>query len=380
MITNRDCFFNKKSDFINRLSELSPDSICYIADTKEIYLKGIYLQCRVTEDKVKEIIESYGYLPIKDIPNLVVINNPESGDYVSGITVNGHEITVNKGNLADATTYQPDSFLTSTNAETTVTLGDLKAGYTANELKGKTFSWIFDTILFPVINPTFTNPSASIKFNGYTGGLKIAGVAAATESQLSGSFSRGAITLSGTRQNYRSGEETSESYYYSSPSRFPTTVPLGTISYYYRAYYEQGPQPYDNKGNPYSTPLAAGYVTSSAITVSGTLPYYASTSTSGTLTQQSLKSWATSISTGTLVFPPHTAANPTMIKIPGYITAMKMLNTVSNQWETISFNDWSYTENSETFNSIITHNYRTYTYNGADRGEVQLQITFNTNI
>ena len=149
---------------------------------------------------------------------------------------------------------------------------------------------MFDTILFPVINPTFTNPSASIRFNGYTGGLKIAGVAAATESQLSGSFSRGAINLSGVRQNYRAGEETDQSYYYSSPSGFPATVPLGTIRYYYRAYYEQGPQPYDNKGNTYGSPLPAGYVTSSAVTVSGTLPYYASTQTSGTLTQQSLKS------------------------------------------------------------------------------------------
>lgn len=380
MITNRDCFFNKKSDFINRLTELSPDSICYIADTKEIYVKGVYLQCRVTEDQVKQIIESYGYLPITDIPKLTVVNNPESGDYVSGITVNDHEITVQKGNLSEVTTYNPDASLIASNAKTTVTLGDLKAGYTATELNGKTFSWMFDTILFPVINPTFVNPSASIRFNGYTGGLKIAGVVAATESQLRGSFSRGAINLSGVRQNYRAGEETDQSYYYSSPSGFPAIVPLGTISYYYRAYYEQGPQPYDNKGNTYGSPLAAGYVTSSAVTVSGTLPYYASTSTSGTLTQQSLKSWSSSMSTGTLTFPPHTQAAPTMLKLPGHITTMKMLNTVSNQWETISFDDWSYTDSSETFNEIITHNYRTYKYTGADRGEVQLQITFNTNI
>lgn len=140
MITNRDCFFNKKSDFINRLTELSPDSICYIADTKEIYVKGVYLQCRVTEDQVKQIIESYGYLPITDIPKLTVVNNPESGDYVSGITVNDHEITVQKGNLSEVTTYNPDASLIASNAKTTVTLGDLKAGYAATELNGKTFS------------------------------------------------------------------------------------------------------------------------------------------------------------------------------------------------------------------------------------------------
>lgn len=70
MITNRDCFFNKKSDFINRLPDISPNSVVYIADTQQIWTQNKYFECAMTPDRVEELILAHGYLVADDIPNL----------------------------------------------------------------------------------------------------------------------------------------------------------------------------------------------------------------------------------------------------------------------------------------------------------------------
>lgn len=70
MITNRDCFFNKKSDFVNRLPDISPNSVVYIADTQQIWTQNKYFECAMTPDRVEELILAHGYLVADDIPNL----------------------------------------------------------------------------------------------------------------------------------------------------------------------------------------------------------------------------------------------------------------------------------------------------------------------
>lgn len=101
MILNRDCFFYKKSDFINRQSELSPDSIVYIADTHQIYTHGAFFECALTTAKVKELIESYGYLTPADLPELTGGAAPLEGTYIDGVTVDGHNITIHRGNFSE---------------------------------------------------------------------------------------------------------------------------------------------------------------------------------------------------------------------------------------------------------------------------------------
>ena len=101
MILNRDCFFYKKSDFINRQSELSPDSIVYIADTHQIYTHGAFFECALTTAKVKELIENYGYLTPADLPELTGGSAPLEGTYIDGVTVGGHNITIHRGNFSE---------------------------------------------------------------------------------------------------------------------------------------------------------------------------------------------------------------------------------------------------------------------------------------
>ena len=101
MILNRDCFFYKKSDFINRLPDISEESICYIADTQQIYVQGRYFECNVTRDIVEQLIQSKGYLTPSDLPVLTGGASPTSGEYVSGVSVGGHTVNVQKGKFSE---------------------------------------------------------------------------------------------------------------------------------------------------------------------------------------------------------------------------------------------------------------------------------------
>ena len=101
MINNRDCFFYKKSDFINRLQDLSPDSVCYIADTQQIYTHGRYFECNVTQDIVEQLIQNHGYLTPADLPVLTGGASPTPDEYVTGVSVGGHNINVQKGKLSE---------------------------------------------------------------------------------------------------------------------------------------------------------------------------------------------------------------------------------------------------------------------------------------
>lgn len=101
MINNRDCFFYKKSDFINRLQDLSSDSVCYIADTQQIYTHGRYFECNVTQDIVEQLIQNHGYLTPADLPVLTGGASPTPDEYVTGVSVGGHNINVQKGKLSE---------------------------------------------------------------------------------------------------------------------------------------------------------------------------------------------------------------------------------------------------------------------------------------
>lgn len=225
-------------------------------------------------------------------------------------------------------------------------VGGIAAGTTVGELKGKTINQMFDDLLFPTINPTYVNPSASIAFKSYAKLQKV-GSAGPTEDNFTTGYNPGAINVNGVKQANRGGALVSEnSFIYvngnAETKELPATLALGNTTFKYRASYEAGPQPKDNKGNNYGTPLAAGTVDSSAITVNGTHPYYASTATAGQLTEQPLLTWNASagqMTTPRFVLQPHSAAAKQMMKFPRKLTQLQMLNTVSNQMEVISFSD-----------------------------------------
>ncbi|MBR4983166.1 MAG: hypothetical protein IKY94_11475 [Lachnospiraceae bacterium] len=268
-----------------------------------------------------------------------------------------------------------DKTLTMPNA-----VGGLAKGTKVSDLEGKTFNEMFDDLLFPTVNPTFTAPTASIALKDYAATVE-AGSTAPTSANFTVGYNAGAINLNGVKQANRGGAHDTENsfiYYGSSADNttLPTTVALGNTSYKYRAAYAEGPQPKTNKNGNYSTPLAAGTVDSSAVSVNGTYPWFASTVSTG-VAKQSLVAWNTTagaMSTGNFALQP-SGTTPQIFKLPRKLATLQMLNTVSNQMETIGTTE--YTETTETININGTDvTYYVYTYNGSTRGSVTLLAKF----
>lgn len=178
-------------------------------------------------------------------------------------------------------------------------LGGIAAGTTVAQLTGKSYNEIFDTLIFPTVNPTFTAPTASISLKGYSNIQEI-GATAPTTANFTVGFNEGAITLAGVKQNNRAGAQDIEAskilYSSSKVEDLPEKVTSGAMDYYYRAAYAEGPQPKDSKGNNYSTPLATGTVDSNKVTVTGYRAAYSGLVSTDAITEDVIKGMTKTIS------------------------------------------------------------------------------------
>lgn len=178
-------------------------------------------------------------------------------------------------------------------------LGGIDAGTTVAQLTGKSYDEIFDTLIFPTVNPTFTAPSASISLKSYQNVQEI-GANAPTAANFNVSFNAGAITLAGKKQNNRAGAQDMEAskilYSSSKVESLPEKVVAGAMDYYYRAAYAEGPQPKDSKGNNYQTPLAAGSVDFGETTVTGYRAAYSGLVSTNAITEEVIKGMTKTVS------------------------------------------------------------------------------------
>ena len=282
----------------------------------------------------------------------------------------------------EAASDKYESMIADKNLTTPEKIGGIAKGTKVSALEGKTHSEIFDEILFPTVNPTFTAPSASIAFKNYATTQEV-GSAGPTAANFTTGYNAGAINLNGVKQNNRGGShDTANSFIYvngdAANKTLPTTLALGSTKFKYRAAFGEGPQPKNNKGGDYGSPLAAGTVDSAEISVNGTYPWFASTATAGSLTKQSLVAWnatAGAMSSGEFTVQPHTAAAPQTFKLPRKASSLQMYNTVAKAFETVALSDWTETSASETINGN-TQTYYTYSYKGDARGSVKLIVKF----
>lgn len=267
-------------------------------------------------------------------------------------------------------------------------VGGIAKGTTISSLEGKTYNEMFDDLLFPTVNPTFTAPTASIAFKNYSSTQEV-GANGPTSSNFTTGYSAGEIKLNGVKQSDRGGSQnTSGSFIYvgsdASNKTLPSKVTLGGTTFKYRAAYNAGPQPKNNKGGDYSTPLAAGTVDSSAITLNGTYPWYASTvgvTASSPVVKQSLIAWnatAGSMYTGDAGFTLEASGTvPQVIKVPNSrtITNMEMYDTGAEKWKAVSLSVWATSTETISVNGTNV-TYTVYTYNSDARGQVKLRIKF----
>lgn len=261
-------------------------------------------------------------------------------------------------------------------------VGGLAKGTKVSDLEAKTLSQLFDDMLFPTVNPTFTAPSASLSLNSYSATVEVGVAGPNLETNFTKSFNKGAINLKGSKQADRAGDlKEGESFIYvnNDPENktTPASMPAGNTTFKYRTAYEAGPQPKDNKGNNYSTPLAAGTVDSAAVTVNATFPWYATTTNSTDITKQALIAW--NGTAGQMTTPRFTVVamgtGKQEFKLPRKLSQLQMLNPVSQQMEVIDSSSWTESTSQEHINGV-EQTYYIYTYNGATRGAVTLIAKF----
>lgn len=324
------------------------------------------------------------YAPAED--EAEQITAPE-GEVVTGIKRDaaGHVVgvvsTIQEVGETEYESAIADKELTTPNA-----VGGIAKGTKVSDLEGKTFAEMFDDLLFPTVNPTFTKPSASIAFKSYSSPQEV-GATGPTSANFTTGYNAGEIKLNGVKQANRGGTlNSTNSFIYvngsSSNKTLPTKVTLGSTTFKYRAAYNEGPQPKNNKGGNYDSPLAAGTVDSSAITLNGTYPWYASTSTATStnpVVKQSLVAWNTTagnMSTGQFTVQP-SGTLPQVFKLPRKLHTLQLKNALNGQMETVTDVSKDYTESTETINIGGTNvTYYVYTYSGSTRGSVTLLAKF----
>ncbi len=146
-ITNRFVHFKTKASFTSRLEagDIQESSVVFIQDANEIWTHGTYYKCNISEAEVIALINSKGYITEADIPSLTGGASATSGQYVSGVTVSGHNVTVTKAALP-------------TNAETATKLATPRVIAIAGAVSG---SATFDGSDNVSINSTLNNFDAS---------------------------------------------------------------------------------------------------------------------------------------------------------------------------------------------------------------------------
>ena len=263
-------------------------------------------------------------------------------------------------------------------------LGGIPAGTTVAQLKNKTFSQLFDELIFPTVNPTFEAPTAflSLRSASITPIIQEVGTTGASvpvAASFTTGYYPGAIKIAGVKKQNMGGALNSGSsfiYINNDPAikNFPTEIPDGNIIYKYRAAYAQGPQPLDSKGNNYQTPLSAGIVDSPAITINGVYPYFTNKDNNEAFAKLAL---TTSNTLSAVKFKAE-GPNKHTFKLPVkcILTNVELLNTLSGKYENYGIDKFTKTtEKIEVQGKQVQ--YAVYTRNDAGfNGESTFNITF----
>lgn len=263
-------------------------------------------------------------------------------------------------------------------------LGGIPVGTTVAQLKNKTFSQLFDELIFPTVNPTFENPTAvlSLKSTSTTPIVQEVGTTGASvpvAASFNAVYNPGAIRIAGSKKQSRGGSlKPNESFIYinNDPTnkKFPTEIPEGITTYRYRAAYAQGPQPLDSKGNKYQTPLPAGTVDSSVVSIHGVYPYFTNKDNNIAFAKLGLTIYS---NLSAVKFKPE-GPGKHAFKLPAKytLTKVELLNTLSGKYEDYGTDKFfKSTENIEVQGKQVE--YAVYTRNDAGyNGESTFNITF----
>lgn len=300
------------------------------------------------------------------------------GDTLKFEMTDGTEKTVSVADLLKYNSAMSDSLATVED------FGGIPAGTTVAQLKAKTISQVLDDLIFPTVQPTKTDPTATLTLkSGFSnnGVYEVGAPAPADPTNFTKGYTLGQILIAGVKKQDYAGDKTAEVLYYGSSeanTELPTEIPEGATVYNYKVTFAAGPQPLDSKGgNATSISKYSGGSATGKATINGVYPLFATTANIATLTKQALTN-------GTqLTFKAPSegdgSAGRHAFKIPAKYTLTKVekLNTLSNQYEDVGV---SYFGTVTTANETVQGkavSYKTYKANGILGGEATYRITFS---
>jgi hypothetical protein len=305
-------------------------------------------------------------------------------------------LTISDKFASEVTGVTYDSGLSPT-LEVPDSVGGIVAGTHVADLTGKTFSELFDDLLFPTVDPvlvapynTFTDDATDIQEIGTVIGSILFSIG----------LNRGSITLDSVFQDYRSGLAVNPNGYNytgsgltlltSSATQTLTsyTVLQGTQSWTGSVNYAIGPQPLNNKGGNYSTPLAPGTTTPQTTSIEGVYPLWATTISITGVSSQTLISMNTnpapnSTPGGGLLLVPESGGNKQTFDVPTAWTnfdvkGIRNWDTNTNQWVYQGSSTQAHSLDFWTTSSVVhgSVNYKRFVYNGLDRGPMSIYLEF----
>ena len=258
---------------------------------------------------------------------------------------------------------------------TSVTVGGITSGTTYPA--DTPLETILRNMLNPVAYPALTNPSASLSATG----AKLLETGASLSVTFTLTLNRGSISPQYTAASpYRSGEATQYKFdgEITTNNTFVRTVTSAVTSYYGNIDYAAGVQPKDSVGNNYNSPLPAGTVKSNTISYEFVSALWANTSNIATVAKLALVSKSAKVKQ--FDFPAQTASEPEIFDVPATgwnVTAVEVLNTLSNQWEDCSA-EFAITTVSHNDASGNAEEYKRYTCNlGYATGARKIRIKWS---
>ena len=242
----------------------------------------------------------------------------------------------------------------------TVDAGGIHSGTTY--VAGTSMETLWKDLLNPLAVPTLTGPSATVN----TLADKLLEIGASIEATLTAVFSRGSISPAYGTDGYRAGAAETYALNGGTPGTSAEfngiTVDGEHNSFTVTVAYTAGTQPKDSRGNDYDEPLAAGSVTSPALTFEFVNALWANTANINSVAKLALVSKSAKVKE--FNFPAATATAPEIFDVPATwtVTAVEVYNTLSGVWEDCS-NEFTITDTTHNDAASTETAYKRYTCN-----------------
>ena len=311
-----------------------------------------------------------------DVMAIIALAKAKSAGGKANVTANPEEEAtedLNKIQIRDDIYKIPDGEIT-TGFTTAIKVGGIEPG--TEYAEGTSFEKILSDMLTPVLYPTLSNPSVSLSGSGN----KLLEAGATQAVTLTATFNRGSISPAYGTSGYRAGAATGYKLNTGTEQAGNTwnvTVSESNKSFKATVYYGAGEQPKDSKGKNYSSPLAAGSVTSSIISYDFVDALWSNVDDIEAVAKMGLI--AKSTKQKDFVFPDATEDFPEVFDVPASwnVTAIEVKNDLSGAFEDAS-DQFDITDTTHNNAGDTSVNYKRYTCNlGMDIGSRTIRLKWS---